>query len=111
MTGSSFIYSPVGCHIFQDKPRTITFNAKIFLGNNYQGTTCVIMAILHYYVPSSNPDPEDGIIYLAGRKLTDSTVVGDDYVGLTYEAVIDATFICIPNYHSIQLFTFSCSVS
>jgi hypothetical protein len=92
----------------------ITFDAKIFLGDNDQGTTCVIMAVLHYYVPSGNPDPEDERIYLAGRKLasiTDSTVIGDDYVGSTYDAVIDAIFICIPDYHSIQLFTFSCSVS
>ena len=41
----------------------ITFDAKIFLGDNDQGTTCVIMAVLHYYVPSGNPDPEDGRIY------------------------------------------------
>ena len=102
MPGSAFFYGPVACHnirnIFSDKPKTFNFDAEIFLGPDEHNTTHVMMAVLHYYVPPNLPTPNKGHIYLTGGKLASvsgSTPVGEDYDASSYDAVIDATFVCL----------------
>lgn len=112
MPGSAFFYGPVACHnirnIFSDKPKTFTFDAEVFLGPDEDDTTRVMMAVLHYYVPPNLPTPDEGRIYLAGGKLASisgSTPVGEDYYASSYDAVIDASFVCLPFSRSYFLLT------
>ena len=92
--------------------KTFTFDAKIFLSPDKDDTMHVMMAVLHYYVPPNLPTPDKGHIYLAGGKLASvsgSTPVGEDYDALSYDAIIDATFVH-PLFLGSYFFTyFTCS--
>jgi hypothetical protein len=110
--GSAFFCGPVACHnvcnIFSDKPKTFTFDAKIFLSPDKDNTMRVMIAVLHYYVPPDLPTPNKGHIYLAGGKLASvsgSTPVGEDYDASSYDAVIDATFVH-PPFSGSYFFTY-----
>jgi len=97
-----FIYGLLACHnakyLFSDKPKTVTFDAEIFLGEDDESTMCVMMAVLHYFVPIDKPIPTEGHVYLVGGRLasvTDKTPIGEGYNSSAYDVEI---FVCIHFY-------------
>ena len=97
MSGSSTIYGLFPCtdvrHIFLEKPRTVTFDSDIFIGFNENEEAQCAIALVHFYVPPSESDPEDGLLYFLSGKVAsvdDKTVSGTGFELENYDMVIEA---------------------
>jgi hypothetical protein len=102
MTGSSSICGLIPCsngrHIFPDKSRTITFDGEIFIGCDENDRAQSVLALIHFYVPSGEADPEDGVLYLVSGKVVSvnaQTPVGANNNWNDYDMVIDAEMVSV----------------
>ena len=72
----------------------ITFNCELYLGRDDESNVCIMMGVLHFFVPVNLPAPIDNRPYLVcGRvaSVNDKTNIGEDAgdrVG--YDIEIDA---------------------
>ena len=98
MSGSAMLYSLLHCwnsrYIHPSKPHMITFNCELYLGCDDESNVCIMMGVLHFFVPVNLPAPIDNWPYLVCRRVAsvnNKTNIGEDagdHVG--YDIEIDA---------------------
>ena len=72
----------------------ITFDCELYLGRDDESNVCIMMGVLHFFVPVNLPAPIDNRPYLVCRRVAsvnDKTNIGEDAgdrVG--YDIEIDA---------------------
>ena len=63
MSGSAMLYGLLHCqnsrYIHPSKPCMITFDCKLYLGNDDESNVCIMMGVLHFFVPVNLPTPID----------------------------------------------------
>ena len=75
-------------------PRMITFDCELYLGRDDESNVCIMMGILHFFVPVNLPAPIDNRPYLVCRRVAsvnDKMNIGEDagdHAG--YDIEIDA---------------------
>jgi hypothetical protein len=113
MTGSSTICGLLPCtngrHLFSDKPRTISFDGEIFIGYDDQESAQSVLALIHFFIPTGEVDPENGLLYFVCGKMVsvnDQTIVGDDCDSSEYDLVIDAETVCPVSVRGFLLLNF-----
>ena len=96
LPGFAFITGVFGCfnHRVLDpvhKPKTITFDAEIPMGDNPEGVLQCAKGVLHYFVPSHETPPEDDRkFFVSGKVVSVSSGGGDDYSSMDYDLQIEA---------------------
>ena len=106
MSGSAMLYGLLHCqnsrYIHPSKPRMIAFDCKLYLGHDDESNVCIMMGVLHFFIPVNLPAPIDNRPYLVCRwvaSVNDKMNIGedaDDCAG--YDIEIDTI--------SVSLFTF-----
>jgi hypothetical protein len=94
MAGFAFITGVFGCfnHRVLDpvrKPKTVTFDAEIPIGENDEGELQCVKGILHYFVPSHEKSPLDDRKYFVSGKVVSISQV-DDKENVDYDLQIEA---------------------
>jgi hypothetical protein len=94
MAGFAFITGVFGCfnHRVLDpvqKPKTVTFDAEIPIGENDEGELQCVKGILHYFDSSHEKSPlDDRKYFLSGKVVSISQV--DDKENVDYDLQIEA---------------------
>ena len=81
--GFAYITGIFGCfnHRILDplrKPKTITFDAEIPIGDDDSGRLNCVKGVLHYFVPSHESTPSDNNKYFVSGKITSISQTEDD---------------------------------
>ena len=101
MSGSAMLYGLLHCqnsrYIHPSKPRTITFDCKLYLGRDDESNVCIMMGVLHFFVPVNLPAPIDNRPYLVCRwvaSVNDKMNIGEDAGDCAgYDIEIDTIFV------------------
>ena len=71
MSGSAMLYGLFHCrnsrYIHPSKPRMITFDCELYLGHDDESNVCIMMGVLHFFVPVNLPAPINNQPYLVCR--------------------------------------------
>lgn len=100
MPGFAFITGVFGCfnHRILDpvhKPKTVTFDAEIPIGENDDGQLQCIKGILHYFVPShEHPPDDDSKYFVSGKVISISSIATDERALMDYDLQIEALTVC-----------------
>jgi hypothetical protein len=98
MTGSSIICGLIPCHdprsVFStEKPKTLTFDADIFVHTGEDDEMKICKALLHYFVITDRSNvPNDALVFVVGKMsmVDEETPVGDGYNWEDYVLQIEA---------------------
>jgi hypothetical protein len=101
MTGLSIICGLIPCHDPQsvfgvEKPKTLTFDADIFVRTGEDDEIKICKALLHYFVTYDlSKVPNDALVFVVGKisMVDEETLVGDGYNWEDYALQIEA--ICV----------------
>jgi hypothetical protein len=80
------------------EPKIITYDAHIYIGENDEGETISLKAILHYLIPDDEPDPADDAVFFVFGTLSmvnDETTVGRGFNRSDYAMQIEAISVCL----------------
>ena len=100
LPGFAFITGVFGCynHRVLDpiyKPRTVTFDVEIPIGEDDAGRLRCVKGILHYFVPSHEVFPPDNHKYfVSGKFVTLSQPDGEAKLDSDYDLQIEALTVC-----------------
>jgi hypothetical protein len=92
------------CRLFPDKPKSVTYDSEIAIGRGSDGQEQVINAVLHYFVPQGQEQPDEELLYLVNGKvvsITNHSPVGEGHNSFDYDLEIDVITVCVP---SVTLF-------
>jgi hypothetical protein len=101
MPGSSTICGlmlcslPRGAH-GKNKPKTVTYDAEVFVGVDDEDGITTCKTVLHYFVPFDKGNlPDEGIFFVAGKlaMVDKNTPVGDNFNWSDYVLQIEATVV------------------
>ncbi|KAG1873307.1 hypothetical protein C8R48DRAFT_669905 [Suillus tomentosus] len=97
MPGSSILTGIIpltnSCHIFAQKPKTVTYDGEVYLGLSEDGSPCSAQAVVHHFVAQANMDPLDNRLYFIVGKVAsvrENTCVGEGNSTEDYDIEIDA---------------------
>ena len=90
------------------KPKTITFDAKIPIGDDDSGRLNCVKGILHYFVPSHESFPSNNNKYFVSGKITSiSQSESDEKTTTDYDLQVEALTVRTSfNYSIIPFFMF-----
>ncbi|KAG2059823.1 hypothetical protein BDR06DRAFT_967811 [Suillus hirtellus] len=76
MPGSSILTGIIpltnSCHIFAQKPKTITYDGEVYLGLSEDSSPCSTQAVVHHFIAQANMDPLDNRLYFIVGKVASS---------------------------------------
>ncbi|KAH9965613.1 hypothetical protein BGW80DRAFT_1254911 [Lactifluus volemus] len=84
---------PRGAH-GKNKPKTVTYDAEVFVGVDDEDGITTCKTVLHYFVPFDKGNlPDEGIFFVAGKlaMVDKNTPVGDNFNWSDYVLQIEAT--------------------
>ena len=106
MPGFAFIYGLFSCFnqriIDPTKPKTISFDAEVPIGEDPSGQLQCVNGLVHYFVPQQQTKPDDDRKYLISGKVV-SIQSHDEIDSAAYDLEIEALTVC-PCIDSLQLF-------
>jgi hypothetical protein len=115
MPGCAFITGIFSCynHRIQDpvrKPKTVTFDAKIPIGENDQRELQCVKGIIHYLVPSHESfPPDDQKLFVSGKVVCISRQQdGEDF--LDYDLQVEAMMVIFIYFILFNLLLMSSTV-
>jgi hypothetical protein len=105
--GFAFITGVFSCynqHVLDPvrKPKTVTFDAEIPIGDDPVGNLQCVKGLLHYFVPSHEQSPEDDRKYFVCGKIVCISQDGGDEIDhlLDYDFQIDALTVSLSFFFS-----------
>ena len=100
--GFAFITRVFGCYNYRvldpvRKPKTITFDAEIPIGENPEGDLQCVKGIVHYFVPSQEKSPIDDHKYFVSGKIVSISEEhhNEENDLLDYDFQIEALTVCL----------------
>ena len=106
--GFAYITGIFGCFNYQVldpvcKPKTITFDVEIPIGEDDKGHLRCVKGVLHYFVPSHECSPSDGCKYfVSGKVVSISQTDADEKLDTDYDLQIEAlTVRSFPLLHGL----------
>jgi hypothetical protein len=117
MPGFAFITGLFSCFnrrvLDPEKPKTVTFDAEIPIGDDQNGQLQCIRGIVHYFVPQNTPKPDDDHKYcIAGKVISiHSQSHLEDGAFPDYDLEIEALTVSKFSHSSLTIVVidFSCS--
>ena len=104
MPGFAFIYGLFSCFnqriIDPTKPKTISFDAEVLIGEDPSGQLQCVNRLVHYFVPQQQTKPDDDHKYLISGKVV-SIQSHDEIDSAAYDLEIEALTVC-PCIDSLQ---------
>jgi hypothetical protein len=85
-------------HIFTQKPKTVTYDAELYLGVSEDGSPCSAQAVVHHFVAQVNMDPLDNRLYFVVGKVAsvrENTCVGEgNSTKITILKLMQSRYVC-----------------
>jgi hypothetical protein len=102
MPGFAFISGIFDCynHRILDprKPKTVTFDAEIPIGESRQGQLECVKGAVHYFVPSHEKTPiDDRKYFISGKVVSISQTDAEEKNMMDYDVQIEALTVCFPH--------------
>ena len=107
MPGSSLISGLLLCSSYRrthgaDKPKTVTYDAQIFVDLDAENNIRSCIAVLHYFVPFGQQNLlREGIFFVSGKlsMVDENTPIGDDFNWEDYVFQIQATSVHLRSFY------------
>jgi hypothetical protein len=112
MPGFAFITGVFSCFNYRQldpvrKPKTITFDAEIPIGENDKHELQCIKGIVHYFVPShENTPPDDRKFFVSGKVVCVSQQDIDEKDLQDFDVQVEAMTVCFSSSSSSYVMIF-----
>jgi uncharacterized protein YtpQ (UPF0354 family) len=100
MSGSSILTGIFKCTnrriLDQEKKKTITYDTELLLGKDENDNDQFINAVLHFFVPKGENEPQEDIYHMVVAKvisIQDNTMVGEDHDVDNFDLELDAFMV------------------